>query len=238
MFRLLRTTSPTEDDVVPSADEIDHVTRMLVRTQAGGAYETVLATRVGQLHARAGSSVVDALAAIDAAYADAGRPPASTHVTSTAVDAWARDVLALTTDDAGEALTGLTCAESLQAHVETDKADGEDQHVLIAEVMIDERDQRARGVLQWLEAELSLALVHAVLQRGVESRSPWARLGERRLGTAVSPCPVTAAAVSDAVTQARRWLGRWRQDLDVSAWVEPVPVEPRARGLLMKDLAM
>lgn len=233
MFRLLRNATP-EDDVSPSAEEVAHVTEMLTRTRPDGAYEKVLAQRVGQLHARSGSTVYDTLTAIDDAFAGAGRPIASPAVTCAAVTAWANDVRALSPDE--ESLTGLTSAESLHAHMEHD--DGAGQHVLIAELMIDERAQRARGPLRSLEAELSLALVHTVLGRGIDARSPWARLGERRLGTAVAVRPDTGVAVGDAVHHARRWLSRWRHDLDVAAWIEPVPVEPRARGLLMRDLAM
>ncbi len=235
MFRLLRTTTPV-DDITPSIEEVTRVTEMLARTAPGGTYESVLAKRAGQLHARFGSSVYETLAAIDAAFRAADRPVASTDITCAAVDAWARDVLLLASDDCGEPLTGLTSAENLHAYVE--QSDQKRHHVLVAEVLIDERDQRARGALQWLEAELSLALVHAVLGRGVHACSPWARLGARRLGTAVDVFPGTADVVGDAVIDARRWLGRWRHDLDVAAWIEPVPGEPRARGLLMRDLAM
>lgn len=234
MFRLLRNTTTPEDDGTPTPEEVARVTEMLARTRPGGAYERVLAQRVGQLHARSGSTVYDALTAVDLALAATGRPVASAGLTCDVVRAWANDVRAL--HPGAESLTGLSSAEDLHAHMEHGDCGG--RHVLIAELMIDERDQRARGPLRSVEAELSLALLHDVLGRGIDARSPWARLGERRLGAAVDVRPGTADVVGEAVHQARRWLERWRHDLDVAAWIEPVPVEPRARGLLMRDLAM
>ena len=73
-------------------------------------------------------------------------------------------------------------------------------------------------------------------QRVLAPCAVWSRLGSHRLGALVDDVGVAGLAAS--VGRARRWLARWRDDVDVAAWFEPVPTDPSARGALVRDLAM
>lgn len=214
--------------------ELEHVRGLLARCSPDGPWQPVLAGRLGQLHARCGSDLHALLACVDETLVEAGRGPASPHVACAALSAWTdeRTRLGLGADDP---LTGLGGADQLRRQL--DGVHGpEVQRVLVAEVLLDEPARRARGATGGVESELSLALVRAVLDRGIDTRAPWSRLGSHRLGAMVDDG--VAAGLAVPVGRARRWLARWRDDVDVAAWLEPVPPDPGARCALVRDLAM
>lgn len=228
MLKLLSNPVAPEE-IVPTGEEIARITAILALTEPGGRFEVRLARRVGQLHAAAGNELQATLEAIHDAFAKDPNSRAE-RVSALVGQAWAADVLA----DCGgaEALTGLVSAEQLQAHVLMDR-DNQMLNMLVAEVLMD-RSGRPGG-LRDLKTELSLALVRALLANHVIARTPWGRLGESRLGVAVRP---SDGDVEAAVSHTRHWLMRWRGDLDVTAWTEPVPVGSLDRGLLLGDIAM
>lgn len=225
-------TSSTTD--APAEADVSHVRGLLARCSPDGPWQPVLAGRLGQLHARSGSDLHALLASVDETLVEAGHGPASPHVACAALTAWA-DERARQGRGADDTLTGLPGADQLQRQL-TDDSTLQVRRVLVAEVLLDEPAQGARGALRDMESELSLALVRAVLDHGVEACTPWSRLGTHRLGAVVDDRAVDGLSLS--VGRARRWLARWRDDVDVAAWFEPVPPDPGARGALVRDLAM
>lgn len=207
---------------------------LLARCTPGGPCQPALAGRLGHLHARRGADLHTLLACVDDTLVGAGRAPAAPHVACSALAAWVaeRTRLGLGADDP---LTGLAGADHLCDQLAAAGGHGP-QRVLVAEVLLDQPGQRARGSVGDVESELSLALVRAVLDDGVAPCAVWSRLGTHRLGALVDDVGVAGLAVS--VSRARRWLARWRDDVDIAAWFEPVPTDPSARGALVRDLAM
>ncbi|WP_311210883.1 MULTISPECIES: hypothetical protein [unclassified Aeromicrobium] len=207
---------------------------LLARCTPGGPCQPALAGRLGHLQARRGADLHTLLACVDDTLVGAGRAPAAPHVACAALAAWAaeRARLGLGADDP---LTGLAGADQLRDQLAAAGGHGP-QRVLVAEVMLDQAEQSARGSAGGVESELTLALVRAVLDDGIAPCAVWSRLGTHRLGAVVDDGGVAGLAAS--VGRARRWLARWRDDVDVAAWFEPVPTDPSARGALVRDLAM
>lgn len=237
--RRLRCSAPAVRVGRDHTGSIEHTRGMLGRCASGSGWQPVLAARLGQLYAESGADLHLLLSCVDETLTAAGRGPATARVACAALEAWTQERarLGLGADDP---LTGLPGADHLHRRLGKE-AVGLTHRVLVAEVIVDGRSSASRGKVERLEAELSLALVRAVLDDGLAGASPslvpeWSRLGEHRLGAVVEHAG--AGGLVAAVGRARRWLAHWRDDLEVSAWFEPVPADPGACGALVRDLAM
>lgn len=234
MTHVVRPSTASASLVNETGGDLGQVRDQLARCALNGPWPAVLAERLGRLHARHGFDLNALLACVDQTLTAAGRGPASPHVASAALSGWTEE-RARQGRGADDPLTGLPGADQLRRQLQSCSTPPL-QRVLVAEVLLDETTQEARGPLRDLETELSLALVRAVLDDGVGSCAPWSRLGTHRLGAVVADG--TVADLTGSVGRARRWLARWRDDVDVAAWLEPVPLDPGARGALVRDLAM
>lgn len=238
-IRALPCRPPTLRLVGGPGDDIAHVAGLLARCTPGGGWQPTLAARLGRLHAQDGADLHGLLACIDDTLLAAGRSPATPHVARAALEAWTKE-RCRRGEDVDNPLTGTPGAENLRGQLER-LCLAASPRVLVAEVIVDELVQCDRGALRDVEAELSLALVRAVLDDQLDvldhrHHGRWSRLGPHRLAALVDVADV--AALVAGVSRSRRWLGRWRADIDVAAWFEPVPSEPGARGALVRDLAM
>ncbi len=231
-IRPVRSTDTETDDSTEA--DVQHVRGLLARCSPDRHWQPLLAGRLGQLQARHGSDLHVLLASVDETLVEAGHGPASPQVACAALTAWS-DERVRQGRGADDTLTGLPGADQLRRQLD-DGCELQVRRVLVAEVLLDEPAQGARGPLRDLESELSLALVRAVLDDGIAPCTVWSRLGTHRLGAVVDDGGVAGLAAS--VGRARRWLARWRDDVDVAAWFEPVPPDPGARGALVRDLAM